>query len=117
ALFSTPSRFQFASEGCMLPAPSVARTHSSCSPGVAFHIHDQARHAYSDGAPPRFVSDHVAPPSSLNSTLLIAARPDHARPTMSCRPGATNRVRVMKSGTPGGTISALGSIRVTGSPA
>jgi hypothetical protein len=35
---------------------------------------------------------------------------------MTTLPASTNRRRVMKSGTPGGTISARGSIRLTGVP-
>ena len=42
--------------------------------------------------------------------------PDQARPLRVVGPGSRWRLRVMKSGTPGGTISERGSMRVTGSP-
>ena len=42
--------------------------------------------------------------------------PDQARPSMTHGPAETIRLRVMNSGTPGGAISARGSMRVTGSP-
>ncbi|MFD0486359.1 hypothetical protein ACFQ0O_04015 [Saccharopolyspora spinosporotrichia] len=47
---------------------------------------------------------------------LDGALPDQARPVRPTAPCRTTRVRDMKSGKPGGTSSALGSIRVTGSP-
>ena len=58
----------------------------------------------------------MAPPSTDTSTASIAPQPDQARPVSSHGPAATNRARVMKSGTPGGAISARGIIRVTGVP-
>jgi hypothetical protein len=58
----------------------------------------------------------VLPPSALTSTCSTGAHPDHARPRIVHDPGATKRRRVMKSGTPGGIISARGIMRVTSVP-
>ena len=58
----------------------------------------------------------MTPPSELTSTRSIAPHPDQARPVSTCLPTSTIRLRVRKSGNPGGTSNARGAIRVTGSP-
>src|SRR5207245_4347303 len=90
---------------------------SSYFPGcVASHSQVQPHHAYGDLGSWSVVGIHEAPPSALRSTLTIVPRPDHARPSITCVDGSTKRVRDMKSGIPGGTISARGRIVATGAP-
>ena len=56
-------------------------------------------------------------PSIPTSTRCTAPCPDHARPVSITGPGGRIRLRVKKSGTPGGTISERTLIHVTGVPA
>ena len=65
---------------------------------------------------PSSASSQLMPPSVLTCTLLMAPRPDQARPSSEQAPGLRYRMRDMKSGMPGGTISDRGRMRVTGVP-
>src|SRR6266545_4552004 len=116
ALLAKPPRFHCRSSGWLLPASSIAREHSTYSPGIASHGDDQATQAHGERRSPRSAGRQLAPPSVLTSTLAIGARPDQARPRSTWRPASSRRVRDRKSGMPGGSSSERGSIRVTGTP-
>ena len=101
-LFEKPCRFHGCSVGCVFPAPSVARQQSSNAPGSASHVKVHGAHANGDVGSPSVASVQVAPPSTLTSTRSIRPHPDQARPRTTCRPASTIRLRVRKSGNPGG---------------
>ena len=110
-----PGSSTAASVGCTSPGASVARQDSTCSPGWASHSNVHDRHAN--------VTDRLAErrlrPCAVDADLdpgRSAPEPDHARPQSSAGPASTSRWRLKKSGMPGGTISARGRMRVTGSP-
>ena len=68
-LFETPLRFHGCSTGCVLPATSVARHHSSNAPGsAASHANVQGTQAYGEAGWPTSASTQVLPPSELTST-------------------------------------------------
>ncbi len=100
----------------MLPALSVARDESTCSPAGASQSKCQPRQACSPRGGSRTAALKVDPSSVETSTRSIGPYPDHARPVSVTGPGSTWRSRVMNSGTPGGAISDRGSMRVRGSP-
>ncbi len=100
----------------MLPAASVARLRRVCSPAGASQSKRQPRQACGPSGGSSSAAANVSPPSVDTSTRSICACPDHARPVSVTGPGSRWRSRVMNSGTPGGTISERGCMRVTGSP-
>ena len=83
-------------------------------PGRAVATVDQPCHAYGPAVSPSSRGAHERPPSVRTSTAAIRPRPDQARPITGTAPAANDRSRVKKSGMPGGTISDLGTMRVTG---
>jgi hypothetical protein len=103
-------------ERLCVAAASVALLERTYSPSVACHSNRHPRHAFGPTASSSSASAHLAPASVETCTEMIGPYPDHARPVTVTGPDFTKRVRVMKSGTPGGTISERGSMRVTGSP-
>src|SRR5689334_17804862 len=87
ALLTYPSRFQRASAGCRLPAPSVALLRSATGPGLsASHPYSHVRHAYRLPSSVNDASPQLAPPSVLTSTEVTGASPDQASPRTVRRP-------------------------------
>src|SRR5690242_11371477 len=100
-LLAMPWVFHGWSTGWTLPAASAARASSSYVPGTADQRHVHRDHTHRPNASSTAADCQLRPPSVDTSTALTGARPDHARPTSSCSPADTKRVRDMKSGYPG----------------